>query len=72
MQSKYRYEIKIRWSETDQAYIANVTEIEFCTAHGESYYEALKNMEEAIDGWIKLAKEDGLEIPKPLCEYDPA
>jgi predicted RNase H-like HicB family nuclease len=34
-------------------------------AHGATRQEAIKNAEDAIKFWIKTAKEDGLEIPKP-------
>jgi predicted RNase H-like HicB family nuclease len=34
-------------------------------AHGSTRQEAIKNAEEAIQFWIKTAKEDGLEIPQP-------
>jgi predicted RNase H-like HicB family nuclease len=66
---KYKYEIKITWDKEDQVYIARITEIEFCTAHGDTYQEALKNIEDALNFWIKISKETGRTIPKPLSEF---
>jgi len=45
MQSKYRYEIIIYWSEEDQAYIAEVPELSGCAADGVTYQEALAQAE---------------------------
>jgi predicted RNase H-like HicB family nuclease len=40
-----RYEIILYWSEEDQAFIAEVTELPGCAAEGETYQEALQNVE---------------------------
>ena len=60
-----RYEIIIYWSEQDQAFIAEVPELPGCAADGESYREALKNVEIVMKEWIETATELGREIPKP-------
>ncbi len=62
---KYKYEIIIYWSESDQAFIAEVPELTGCKADGSTYIEALKNVEQIIDEWIETAKMMGREIPKP-------
>ena len=48
MQSEFRYEIIIYWSEEDQAYIAAVPELPGCTADGPTYQEALAQVEVVI------------------------
>ncbi|HED36979.1 MAG TPA: type II toxin-antitoxin system HicB family antitoxin [Ignavibacteria bacterium] len=61
----YRYEIIIYWSLEDKAFIAEVPELPGCIAHGNTYYEALKNAEVAIELWIETAKEFHDDIPEP-------
>jgi predicted RNase H-like HicB family nuclease len=60
-----RYEIIIYWSEEDNAYIAEVPELPGCMTHGESYEEAVRNAKDAIQLWIKTAKEFNDFIPEP-------
>lgn len=60
-----RYEIIIYWSDEDNAYIAEVPELRGCMAHGENYESALKNAKEAVQLWIKTAKEFNDPIPEP-------
>jgi predicted RNase H-like HicB family nuclease/predicted RNA binding protein YcfA (HicA-like mRNA interferase family) len=65
MQSRYRYEIIIYWSEEDEAYIAEVPELSGCAADGPTYQEALAQAEIVISEWIETAKELGRQIPEP-------
>lgn len=58
------YEMIIWWSADDSTYVVDVPELPGCMAHGSTRQEAIKNAEEAIQFWIKTAK-DGLEIPQP-------
>jgi predicted RNase H-like HicB family nuclease len=60
-----RYEIILYWSEIDKAFIAEVPELAGCMADGETYQEALKNIEIVIQEWIEVAKSLGRSIPKP-------
>jgi predicted RNase H-like HicB family nuclease len=39
-----RYEIDILWSDEDGGYIANVPDLKYCSAFGETYEEALKEV----------------------------
>ena len=63
--SKHRYEIILYWSDEDQAYIAEVPELEWCAADGKTYQEALENVEVIIDEWLETAVEKGWTIPEP-------
>ncbi len=65
MNSKYKYEIIIYWSNEDDCYIAEVPELAGCAADGKTYREALSNVEIIIDEWIESAKLMGRNIPKP-------
>jgi len=60
-----KYEIIIFWSDVDKAYIADVPELPGCIAHGNTYESALANAKDAMELWIKTAKEFGDPIPKP-------
>ncbi|MDH5721191.1 MAG: type II toxin-antitoxin system HicB family antitoxin [Spirochaetia bacterium] len=60
-----RYEIIIYFSNEDKAFIAEVPELAGCMAHGATNEEALKNINDAIDLWLKTAKEFGDPIPQP-------
>ena len=61
-----KYEIIIYWSDEDQAYIADVPELQGCMAHGNTYESTLENIKTAIELWIETAKEfnDPIPIPK--------
>ncbi len=60
-----RYEIILYWSEEDQAFIAEVPELPGCAADGETYQEALQNVEIIMQEWIETAMELGRKIPEP-------
>lgn len=61
----YRYEIILFWSEEDDAFVAEVPELPGCMAHGGTQDEALRNIQEAMAGWIDLARELRRPIPEP-------
>ena len=53
-----RYTIVLRWSDEDNAFIAESPDLPGIAAHGSSYEEALHEMKEAIswslDAWDKF------------------
>ena len=63
--SNYRYEVIIYWSDADQAFIAEVPELPGCAADGDTYQEAVLNVETIIQEWIETALELGRPIPEP-------
>lgn len=65
MKNNHKYEIIIYWSKEDEAYIAEVPELAGCAADGETYQDALSNVEVIIDEWIETAKLKGRAIPQP-------
>jgi predicted RNase H-like HicB family nuclease len=65
MKNSHKYEIIIYWSKEDEAYIAEVPELAGCAADGETYQEAVSNVEVIIDEWIETASQKGREIPQP-------
>ena len=50
-----KYEIIIYWSQEDEAYIAEVPELDGCMADGASHHEALANAEVIIQEWLDTA-----------------
>ena len=62
----YKYEVVIYWSDEDNLYIAEVSELAGCMAHGESYEEALQSIQKAIVHWLKVSRENGDSVPQPL------
>jgi len=62
---KVKYELIIYWSEEDQAFIVEVPELTGCAADGETYQEAVQNVEVVIQQWIATAQELGRSLPEP-------
>lgn len=62
---KIKYELIIYWSEVDQAFVVEVPELPGCTSDGETYQEAVQNVEVVIQQWIEIAQELGRPIPEP-------
>ncbi len=60
-----KYELIIYWSESDSAFIVEVPELPGCMADGQTYIEAVTNVEVVIQEWIETAQELGRAIPKP-------
>ncbi len=60
-----RYEIIIYQSEEDKSFIAEVPELAGCAADGETYIEALQNVQIVMQEWIETAQELGRSIPQP-------
>ncbi|WP_071527172.1 type II toxin-antitoxin system HicB family antitoxin [Nodosilinea nodulosa] len=60
-----KYELIIYWSAVDEAFIVEVPELPGCVADGETYQDAVKNIETVIQEWIETAQEMGRPIPEP-------
>ena len=59
------YEITIFYSSEDGGYIAEIPDLEFCSAFGTTPAEALAEVERARDAWLAAATEAGRPIPRP-------
>lgn len=64
------YHINVFYSEEDEGYIADVPDLEFCSAWGATAEEAVREVEIAKAAWIEAAKASGKPIPEP--RYRPA
>lgn len=60
-----RYEVIIYWSQDDGAFIAEVPELPGCMADGESYQQAVANVEQVIKEWIDTARSMNRPVPEP-------
>jgi len=64
------YHINILYSNEDEGYIADIPDLKFCSAFGETPDEALKNLLLAKKAWLESAKKNNKPIPRP--KYKPA
>ena len=64
------YHINVFWSDEDGCWIADVPDLEFCSAHGATPVEAVRQVETAMAAWLEAAKAAGKAIPEP--RYRPA
>jgi predicted RNase H-like HicB family nuclease len=64
------YHINIFYSEEDRGYIADIPDLEACSAFGSSAEEALREVQVAKETWIEAARAEGKPIPPP--KYRPA
>jgi len=64
------YHINIFFSEEDRGYIADIPDLEACSAFGGSPAEALAEVEIAKAAWLAAARTEGKPIPEP--RYRPA
>jgi predicted RNase H-like HicB family nuclease len=60
-----KYEVIIYWSQEDEAFIAEVPKLPGCAADGETYQEAVQNVEIIMQQWIETAQEIGRYVPQP-------
>ncbi|MEX0803856.1 MAG: type II toxin-antitoxin system HicB family antitoxin [Candidatus Binatia bacterium] len=59
------YHINIFYSDEDRGYIADIPDLEACSAFGDTPAKALVEVEIAKAAWIKAARKARKPIPKP-------
>ena len=59
------YHINIFYSEEDNGYIADIPDLEYCSAFGENPEEALIEVIKAKEGWLASAINNAIPVPKP-------
>lgn len=64
---KIQYMIRIFWSDEDKCYVAEVPELKGCSGIGNTAEEALREAVKSIQGWLKVAKQEKIAIPKPIA-----
>ncbi|MCL2527352.1 MAG: type II toxin-antitoxin system HicB family antitoxin [Defluviitaleaceae bacterium] len=60
-----KYSVSISYSENDDCFVAIVPELIGCMAHGDSYSEAMEEIQDAMELHIEMIKELGHELPQP-------
>lgn len=64
------YHINIFYSDEDECYIADIPDLKYYSAHGDTPEGALKEVLIAKEAWLAVAREEGMPIPAP--RYRPA
>lgn len=59
------YHINIFYSEDDEGYIADIPDLAYCSAFGNTPEEALKEVQMAKKAWIEAAIAEGKPLPQP-------
>lgn len=65
-----RHRIHVFWSDGDQCWIADVPDLRFCSAYGETPAKAVAELGIAMAAWLETARERQIPIPAP--RYRPA
>ena len=61
---KQDYHINIFYSEEDGGYIADIPDLEACSAFGATPTEALAEVEKAKQAWLEAAQAEGKPVPR--------
>lgn len=67
-----RYHINLFWSVEDDCWIADVPDLQYCRAHGPTPHQAVAEVEVAMEAWLEVARERGLDLPAPRYRPAPA
>ena len=59
------YHINIFYSDEDAGHIADIPNLEYCTAFGDKPEKALAELQLAKHAWIESAKNNGTPVPPP-------
>lgn len=59
------YDINIFYSEEDGGYIADISDLEACSAFGQTPATALAELQIAKETWLKAARASGRPVPEP-------
>jgi predicted RNase H-like HicB family nuclease len=60
-----KYHIDIFWSDEDDCWVANVPDLKYCSAFGDSPAEAAREIEIAMGLWLEVQEETARPIPEP-------
>ena len=59
------YHINLFFSDADQGYIANIPDLECCSAFEETRTEAFTEILNSKAGWLEVANEQNNKYPSP-------
>ncbi|MDP8240772.1 MAG: type II toxin-antitoxin system HicB family antitoxin [Candidatus Hatepunaea meridiana] len=58
------YHINIFYSDEDEGYIADIPDLEYCSAYGNSHEEVLSEALIVKEAWMESTHKSGKPIPK--------
>lgn len=59
------YHINVFYSEEDAGYIADIPDLKYCSAFGETPEDAVREVLIAKNAWLDAARAQGKSIPRP-------
>ncbi len=59
------YHINIFYSEEDEGYIADIPDLKYCSAFGDTPEEALREVLIARAAWLEAARTESKPVPLP-------
>ncbi len=60
------YAIVTFWSDEDDCCIADIPNLQYFSAFGDTPEAALAEVRVAMQGWLETVREDGMPLPEPL------
>lgn len=60
------YELRVCWSEEDEAFVARVTELPSLATHGETRESALEEIKALLSFVMEDMEREGEPLPEPL------
>lgn len=64
------YHINVFYREEDEGYTADIPDLKYCSAFGDTVEEAVHEVLKAKAAWLEMAKAEGKPVPTP--KYRPA
>ncbi len=59
------YHVNVFYSDEDDGYIADIPDLEHCSAFGSTPEDALAEVLQAKEAWLASARELGKPVPEP-------
>jgi predicted RNase H-like HicB family nuclease len=59
------YPINVFWSDEDEAWVADVPDLTYCSAVGDTPHDAVAEVEIAVEAWLEAANSSGRDVPQP-------
>ena len=66
------YHINVFFSEEDDGWIADVPDLQYCSAFADSPEQAVAEVQKAIEAWLTAARAEGRPIPEATYRPAPA
>ena len=65
MSTAPKYPILIFWSDEDECFVADMPDLRYCSAFGDTPEEALAEILIAQEAWLESVQENGRPLPAP-------